>query len=156
MRRGKGFTLIELIIVAAVLTLLAGILVPALGSARDKARLAACAGNMRQVSIALASYPAANRNCLPPFAFSDFGADLPASGHWGGDPPGAPGSIGRGAISNVNLWALVYERMLSPQHAICPGAPAAVEEGSASYFSGTPQFSTYCLRFPYSLSLIHI
>ncbi len=56
-RRTKhGFTLIELLVVISIIALLIGILLPALGKARETARLIQCAQNQRQVSIAMNVY----------------------------------------------------------------------------------------------------
>ncbi len=153
MRRVSGFTLVELIVVISILSVLAALLVPSFSYVRKQAKLAACAGNMREIGIGLASYSAAHNRSLPPFAFSDFSADLPGSGHWGGSLPGAPGSFGRAGINNVNLWALVSERMIAPDKLICPAATVDFDNGRASYFGNTRQFSTYCLRFPYSADI---
>ena len=52
----KGFSLIELLVVIAVMALLIAILLPALSQARHQARRTACAGNLRQVGMAIHLY----------------------------------------------------------------------------------------------------
>jgi prepilin-type N-terminal cleavage/methylation domain-containing protein len=52
----NGFSLIELLVVIAILSLLIAILLPALNQARLQAHRAACAGNLRQVGVAIHMY----------------------------------------------------------------------------------------------------
>ncbi|MGC9454645.1 MAG: type II secretion system protein [Phycisphaerae bacterium] len=151
----KGWTLVELLVVVAVVVLLAGILLPSVWAVRDRARLAGCSASMRAVHQALLSYAAANDQRFPPFGFTDYrDANVPLSGHWGGTGElSDPGGFGRSGMDSVNLWVLVDEGHIAPQRLICPGEEDAGIDGTASYFPYTFRFSSYCLRFPPSEDL---
>ncbi|MEM8783933.1 MAG: prepilin-type N-terminal cleavage/methylation domain-containing protein [Planctomycetota bacterium] len=60
-----AFTLIELLVVISIIALLIGILLPALGAARESARGALCQSNIRNVSTAWYSYAADNDMWFP-------------------------------------------------------------------------------------------
>jgi prepilin-type N-terminal cleavage/methylation domain-containing protein len=55
-RRASGFTLIELLVVIAIIAILAAILFPVFAQAREQARKAQCASNLRQIGVAFSLY----------------------------------------------------------------------------------------------------
>jgi prepilin-type N-terminal cleavage/methylation domain-containing protein/prepilin-type processing-associated H-X9-DG protein len=64
-RRHPAFTLIELLVVVAILTVLIGLVLPALAGARVQARLTKCTTNARSIGQGLALYAADRHETLP-------------------------------------------------------------------------------------------
>jgi prepilin-type N-terminal cleavage/methylation domain-containing protein len=61
----RGFTLVELLVVIAIIASLIGLLLPAVQSAREATRRAACANGMRQLALALTNHESATRRFPP-------------------------------------------------------------------------------------------
>jgi len=87
-----GFTLIEILVVVAIIGLLVAILLPALARAREQARRVVCMSNLRQQGYGFSGYSAANRSLFP--CAAEFRFSLMEQTNYTGwvlDPGKAPG-----------------------------------------------------------------
>ena len=76
LERSGGFSLPDLLVVVAVLSVLAAIIVPLMARSRSKARLAQCVGNLQQVNGAVLLYANGEQGRLPSYH------NCPAPGAW--------------------------------------------------------------------------
>ena len=66
-RKGDAFTLVELLVVVAVIAIIMSMLLPALRSARESGRMAVCLSNLHQVGLAAEMYTSQSKGRLPPY-----------------------------------------------------------------------------------------
>ena len=76
----RAFTLIEILVVIAIIGILSAILFPVFGRARENGRKTACLSNMKQLGIAFQQYQQDSRGKYPLAA--NFQAWAPGYGHW--------------------------------------------------------------------------
>jgi prepilin-type N-terminal cleavage/methylation domain-containing protein/prepilin-type processing-associated H-X9-DG protein len=126
--REYAFTLVELLVVVAIIAILAALLLPALSSARQKGARAVCLSNLHQIGITIHNYAADNEGKIPygpkapPFVSP---ADLYPS-------TGAPTSlISLQSGAPVGLGLLLQQHLGSqPKVLFCPGADQPVDAGA--------------------------
>ncbi len=77
-----GFTLVELLVVIAVIAMLISILLPVLGRAREQTRAVMCESNLRMLGLAVQMYADGNRGWFPEWGYAHGGGEAGASRAW--------------------------------------------------------------------------
>jgi len=89
-QRSPGFTLIEFLVVIAIIALLAAMMLPALARAKVKAQMIACVNNLRQIGVATGLYVEDNESRYPTVHPSDGSLDGFSGFQFGGSDPAPP------------------------------------------------------------------
>ena len=126
-RLRSAFTLIELLVVIAIISILASMLLPALGKAKEKGVAIYCMGNLHQIGLSMTMYGDDSNDRLPASYAS---IANPKDGSWTNDVPGTPWtkSLAPYYSNNTNLLR-------------CPGFNAFYKQSGYSYFMGSSAFA---------------
>ena len=148
MNRRRGFTLIELLVVVAVISVLIGVLLPALGGARAAARSTVCTNNLRQLVTAWHLYAHANDDLAMPLAYTSF-EDIgnTDSIYWWG----SAGNISGVVDHSRGLLVPFFDIMPSDGSSYeCPEQPwgSYTPQGNVEVFTSTYGYNGYYLCPP--------
>jgi general secretion pathway protein G len=128
----RGFTLIELMIVVAIIAVLASILIPNFLNARAQAQTAACMANLNQIATSAElyysdhnAYPAGSAIAVAPAAFTDSSTGVVYLNNTPRDPAASPTDV----YSFTNLGTNAGYNIYCPPSAVHPSSTLLKLEG---------------------------
>ncbi|HEY1787621.1 MAG TPA: prepilin-type N-terminal cleavage/methylation domain-containing protein, partial [Verrucomicrobiae bacterium] len=120
MKKTQAFTLIELLIVIAIIAILAALLLPVLGQAKQRAWGVQCVSNLRQIGVGMKMFADDNGELYP-----ESGADI----YWNAIDP---------ATGKASWMQQIYSYTMNTNLYNCPGNVQlpVVLRGPFNYFNG--------------------
>jgi prepilin-type N-terminal cleavage/methylation domain-containing protein/prepilin-type processing-associated H-X9-DG protein len=136
-RLREAFTLIELLVVIAIITILASMLLPALGQAKEKAQAIYCLNNLHNIGLAMMMYGDDSSDRLP---VSSAVITTPGAGAWSNPP--TPWTLALASYYGNNTNVLR-----------CPGFSSFYNDSGYNYFMGSFGFTYAADDVPASVNL---
>lgn len=121
-RVGRGFTMVELLVVAGMGVVLVAIFVPYIMSLRESRARVVCADHLRQINVAMQAYARENGQYVPRVVYDAERRPNEWTAFTGADSedPFLDGSTVRPNDVTASLWLLVRTQGLSPARFVCP------------------------------------
>ena len=125
--RHLGFTLIELLVVIAIIAILAALLLPALASAKARAKAIQCVSNMRQLQVCYHMYCDDNNGSLPANLATPNGGTASSSNSW------VTGYAQTDYLLTNIQNGVLYQYDQSPAIYVCPADTLQINTNGTSY-----------------------
>ena len=158
-RRQRGFTLVEMVVVLAIIATLMALLLPAVEKAKKAADVILCANNQRALYFGCSVYAVSDRERrFPPLIVSQdvipaprISQSLNAMDRFTTNAT-VTAVVGTNSLSTFNPQAnfaevLVYQGYISPKHMVCRNDTGAVPAAAAAAAAATPGVAVYPLSY---------
>src|SRR5688500_3150797 len=130
-RGHSAFTLIELLVVIAIIAILAAILFPTFGQAREKARQISCLSNIKQIGTAMLMYTQDYDEAFPPVVGATTIGNTLYTQHWGVDLVGGVNTSTAVVPAGVTVPGITQSYIKNAQIFQCASGPRSSATSAA-------------------------